>query len=545
MKSQDATRISLFLILVGCAIVSCTQQKVDHKIKPAAEIGSRTVAGNFSAQSKMSFDSSGIAPFFNSYPGLKPYENQVRSFYQKRKYTYAWFDDGRLIEQANNLANRTLDLKNDGLSQTLPYHEVLDSLLNSMNAETNKTQADLTLELMLTSQYFGFSKLAWQGLSDSAVDSTGWYVPRKKVAYDAYLDSLLGAPSKNILTREPVYRQYELLRKYLAKYRALDALNNWLPLNKSILSLRQGDTSANLVQLKSRLFRMDDFHGDTLNHAFDKNLAEALMHFQGRYGLDTTGLINNSTLGALNVPLKSRIRQIVVNMERSRWLPVSLNTAYISVNIPEFKLHVYHADSLLWSCNVVVGKAFHPTSIFYGKVKYVVFSPYWDIPPSIVRAEILPGIKRGHHYLTKHHMEITGHRDGLPIVRQKPGPANSLGLVKFLFPNSFNIYLHDTPSKSLFVESSRAFSHGCIRVKEPAKLAAFLLQHDAQWNPEKINLAMHAGKEQYVTIKNKVPVFIAYFTAFVDRSGALNYRKDIYHRDNQLADMLITDNVKN
>lgn len=140
-------------------------------------------------------------------------------------------------------------------------------------------------------------------------------------------------------------------------------------------------------------------------------------------------------------------------------------------------------------------------------------------------------------------MEVTGHADGFPIVRQKPGPNNSLGLVKFLFPNSFNIYLHDSPEKSLFGESSRAFSHGCIRVMEPAKLADFLLKNNGQWNPAKINHAMHAGIQQYVTLKYKTPVFIAYFTAFVDRNGALNFRKDIYNRDNHLADMLISDKL--
>ena len=537
-------RIGLFLMLISLAAAGCSQQKGGHQTTHTSEDSSPTVVGNFSAQSKMSFDSTRLTPFFNNFPDLKRYENQVRSFYSKRKYTYAWFDDGRLIEQANNLAGRTSNLENDGLSQTLPYQGVLDSLLHEMNSDADKLHPDITLELMLTSQYFGFSKLAWQGLSKSAVDSSGWYVPRKKVAYDAYLDSLLRVPAKNTITKEPVYRQYELLRKYLAKYRALEGLHDWIPLKKSIVSLRQGDTSADLARLKARLLRLDFFQGDTLNHAFDKNLAMSLALFQGRNGLDTTGRLNKETLAALNVPLKSRIRQIAVNMERSRWLPVTLNSDYISVNIPEYKLHVYHADSLLWSCNVVVGQAFHQTSIFYGKIKYVVFSPYWDVPPSIVRAEILPGIKRGNQYLARHQMEVTGHSDGLPIVRQKPGPANSLGLVKFLFPNSFNIYLHDTPTKSLFKESSRAFSHGCIRVMEPGKLAAFLLQYDKQWNPAKISLAMHAGKEQYVTLQHKVPVFIAYFTAFVDRSGALNFRKDIYNLDAKLADMLILD-IKN
>jgi len=229
-------------------------------------------------------------------------------------------------------------------------------------------------------------------------------------------------------------------------------------------------------------------------------------------------------------------------MERSRWLPVSLNKSYIAVNIPEFQLHVYNGDSLLWSCNVVVGQKVHPTTVFYGQIKYIVFSPYWNIPESIVRAEVLPGIKKDMDYLIKHHMEITGSSNGIPMIRQKPGADNSLGLIKFLFPNSYNIYLHDTPSKSLFNESSRVFSHGCIRIDAPAKLAGFLLKDYKQWNRIKIDSAMKSGTQHLVTLKDKVPVFIAYFTAFIDRDNRLNFRKDIYHLDERLADMIISGN---
>src|SRR5690606_29116751 len=158
---------------------------------------------------------------------------------------------------------------------------------------------------------------------------------------------------------------------------------------------------------------------------------------------------------------------ILVNMERSRWLPMSVKSDYLVVNIPEFRLHVYEEDSLVWSCNVVVGKSVNKTVVFHGDVKYIVFSPYWNVPPSIVRNEIVPGMKRDKNYISRHNMEITGQAGGLTVVRQKPGPSNSLGLVKFLFPNSHNIYLHDSPAKSLFNEESRAFSHGCIRVSEP------------------------------------------------------------------------------
>ncbi|MNL39233.1 murein L,D-transpeptidase [compost metagenome] len=178
------------------------------------------------------------------------------------------------------------------------------------------------------------------------------------------------------------------------------------------------------------------------------------------------------------------------------------------------------------------------TVVFNGDLKYIVFSPYWNVPPSIIKGEILPGMNKNANYLKDHRMEIAGKQGSLPIIRQLPGPSNSLGQVKFLFPNSFNIYLHDTPSKGLFKEDQRAFSHGCIRVAEPKKLATYLLRHDSTWTDAKITAAMNAGKEKTVVLKKTVPVFIAYFTAYVDHNGLLNFRKDIYNRDKRLEEML-------
>ena len=318
----------------------------------------------------------------------------------------------------------------------------------------------------------------------------------------------------------------------------MEATDAWRPIDAH--KIKMGDTSIAIAKIKSRLYKLGDYHGDTLDRTYDKALKTGLQQFQIRHGLFSDGILDKITTNELNAPLRSRIEQILVNMERSRWLPLSMDEDYIGVNIPEFKLHVYHADSLLWSCNVVVGQTVHQTSVFYGEIKYIVFSPYWNVPESIVKKEIIPGIKKEPDYINNHQMEITGEHNGLPVVRQKPGPENSLGLVKFLFPNSYHIYLHDTPSKLLFEKSTRAFSHGCIRVMEPVKLASFLLSGNKDWNLDKIGLAMHSGKQQFLTIRKPVPVFIAYFTAFVDRDNKLNFRKDIYHLDEHMADMILS-----
>ncbi|MEO6523325.1 MAG: L,D-transpeptidase family protein [Mucilaginibacter sp.] len=468
------------------------------------------------------------------------FATEISTFYHKRNFALAWYDNGKVIEQAGNLTNRVLNLQNEGIKQIPPYKRILDSLF--YNNDPQSSQPDVQLELMLTAQYFLFSKVAWGGMNDSVSTSVNWYVPRKKVSYGDYLDSLLKAPASQTRVKEPVYRQYELLRAYLRKYRELDMAESWPPIIYNARSRKLGDTSATVQIVKSRLYKFGDYSGDTTSHLFEPGLVNALKNFQNRYGLTSNGILDRATCLQLSVPLKKLIQQIIVNMERSRWLPVSITGDYISVNIPEFKMHVYHADSLLWSCDVVVGKSVHQTTVFYGEIKYVVFSPYWNVPPSIVSKEVIPGIKRNSDYLSKQNMEIIGHSDGLPVVRQKPGNINSLGLVKFLFPNSYNIYLHDTPSKYLFGESSRDFSHGCIRIKEPVKLAEFLLKDRPEWNAGTISQAMHSGKEKYITLKNKVPVFIAYFTAFIDRNNKINFRKDIYDRDNKLAATIISGN---
>ncbi|WP_411273366.1 L,D-transpeptidase family protein [Daejeonella sp.] len=526
--------LSLF-VQPGCG------QTVDTQAVTDANDGNKdqTVSGNFSSQTTQVFDSLEVSRFFVGHPNLKEYEKDVRSFYQERKFAYAWFEKGLLIEPAHNLSNRILNLENEGIYRKLFYKEALDSLMHGTSAASKSAKPDVMLEILLTAEYFVYSKLAWDGMSKEVSKSNKWFLPRKAINYNTYLDSLLNSPAKGEQIKEPVYRQYELLRGYLVKYRKLDSGNSWEPLvSRKMFAL--GDSSAFIRQIKSRLFLLGDFAGDTSDQTFDKLLADALIIFQQRNGLTQDGTLGKETMAAINVPLKSRIRQIIVNMERSRWLPVQLAGDYVAVNIPEFKLHVYSGENLLWSCNAVVGKTVHPTSLFYGEIKYVVFSPYWNIPPGILRNEIIPGMKKNSNYLAKHNMEITGYKDGLPIVRQKPGPSNSLGLVKFVFPNSYNIYLHDTPSKSLFNQTSRAFSHGCIRIAEPAKFAGFLLRDAEGWDGEKISQAMHAGKERFVTLNKKVPVFISYFTAFIDRDNRMNFRKDIYDLDERLASMIIS-----
>jgi len=234
-------------------------------------------------------------------------------------------------------------------------------------------------------------------------------------------------------------------------------------------------------------------------------------------------------------PVNDTIRRIIVNMERCRWIPPEFarSEEYVVVNIPAFMLTFVRNGKIALRSPVVVGKTVTKTVIFSGMMSQVVFNPYWNVPQSIINKEIKPGMVKDPDYLAKHNMEWNNGQ-----VRQKPGKNNSLGLVKFLFPNSNDIYIHDTPAKSLFGRESRAFSHGCIRVGKPRELAIEALKEDPEWTPEKIDRAMRSGQETPVTLKKKIPVHIGYFTAWIDDAGTLRFFDDIYGCDDRLANLL-------
>jgi murein L,D-transpeptidase YcbB/YkuD len=295
-----------------------------------------------------------------------------------------------------------------------------------------------------------------------------------------------------------------------------------------------GDSSTTVRLIRKRLLQSADLATDNNSAVFDAELETGIKRFQHRYGLKEDGIAGKNLLTEMSYPVEKRIEQLIVNMERCRWLPVALRKDYFVVNIPEFRFHAYENDSLVWSMKVVVGKSIHQTAIFNGTMKYVVFAPYWNIPPGIMRKETLPALRRNSNYLVNNHMEWNGN-----AIRQKPGPWNALGKVKFLFPNSHNIYLHDTPAKSLFEQDQRAFSHGCIRVEQPRRLAQYVLRHQPEWTEQRIDSAMNGEKELYVNLKHPIPVLIAYFTAWVDQDGYLNFRKDLYNKDSRLAKMIM------
>ena len=530
----------LFFIVLIVAVCSCKSKK--DKQAPLADKDSLqkrlltsdiTLPGGFSSQTKITFDSNAISLFIQQRPGFKNFETRIRKFYANRKFAYAWYDQEGLIEQAGNLYNKISNIKEEGLPVELLYAAEFHRMMDD-SAGTGFAKADPQIEIMITAQYFFYAVNVWSGMGTKAMQAMEWDLPQKKISYESLLDSLLEMPSSMFMVTEPVFRQYALLKNYLKKYREIEA-SGWWPLIQADKKVyRKGDTSNVIAAIRKRLFLTGDISVDDQSPVFDQSLENATKNFQQRYGYIDNGEINSKLITAFNIPLSKKIEQIVVNMERCRWLPVSLKGDYFIVNVPEFRFHAFENDSLAWSMNVVVGTSMNKTAIFTGTMTNVVFSPYWNIPPGIMKKETLPAIRRSSKYMARNHLEWNGKN-----LRQVPGPWNALGKVKFLFPNSHSIYLHDTPSKSLFSKEQRAFSHGCIRVAEPKRLAMYVLRNQLEWTESRIDSAMNSNKEQYVNIKDPIPVFIAYFTAWVDSKGRLNFRNDIYNRDSKLAGMIM------
>jgi murein L,D-transpeptidase YcbB/YkuD len=529
-------RYLLLLSVLFCSVAcknSSSKNGLNKKDSlPATTNIDASIKGNFSNQRKLVLTDNEISAFFQQYKDVEVYDSAVTAFYQMRERRYAWFDENGLTEPAHNLFNRLSNLKDEGLRMFPPYIDELDSMM--MADQVLSVEKDYQTELLLSALYFYYAKHVWEGVDEKESIAQEWYLPRKKVNAGDYLDSLLSNSSNQSNFEKPLYKQYYLLRDALKKYYQLSESGGWEQIHTRLKKIQLKDSLPEIIAIKTRLVKTGELAVHDSSMVFNEELLDAVKKFQENNGLESDGIIGAGVLTAMNVSVEKRIEQIMINMERCRWVPAQLSNEYLVVNIPDYKLYAFKGDSLLWDMNVVVGKALHKTVIFYGELKYVVFSPYWNVPNSIYKAEIVPGMAKDPAYLEKHNMEKYGN-----TVRQKPGPNNSLGLVKFLFPNSYNIYLHDTPSKNLFSRSNRAFSHGCIRVADPLFLSKYLLRDEPEWTEEKIVAAMHKGKERYVQLKETVPVFIAYLTAWVSGEGALQFREDIYKRDERLAKTIL------
>jgi murein L,D-transpeptidase YcbB/YkuD len=530
--------VILFVAIFSSIVMSCQDGPKGSKEeeKESKNISKRDYSINESnSYSTLFFDSTAMEKFIAEKKIPDSTARRIRSFYNTRNFQYAWFSEDGLTEQARafwNLHDYVTTYDKDTSLKDKSLQKKMDALIAEENLSIGKGNKEyLNTELKLTQHFIVYMLNNFEKGYVKRKEMER-FIPFKKQDVMEIADSLLNKKHKDNKYFEDVHRPYKLLKEQLGRYVAIAKKGGWpqVPDGK----MKKGTSSPAVAALKKRLQLTGELPAGDTSQVFTDTLANAVRIYQKRMGYTPDGVVNAQLIKDLNVPVQKRIQQILINMGRMRWMPSEPSGQLIVVNIPEFVMHVYEGNKKAFDMNVVVGKEGHNTVMFTGDLSQIVFSPYWNVPPSIVKNEILPKMESNPGYLESQNMEINGEADGLPAIRQRPGGKNSLGRVKFLFPNSFNIYFHDTPAKSLFEKDKRAYSHGCIRLQEPEKMANYLLKDDPNWTPEKISAAMNSGDEQYVKLKHPVPVFITYYTAWVDDEGLLNFRDDIYDHDAHL-----------
>jgi len=493
------------------------------------------------------------------WPDFSDYRKHLRNFYSPRADELAWTRDGRPTPQALEVIAllKAADAKGiNAVDYDAPRWD--DRIRHLTKTPESLARFDLALSasLMRYISDLHIGRINPRNLRfELDIESKKYYLPR-------LLTEIKDSPSPRTILAgiEPPYAEYRRLQDALAKYRAIAEESAKEPSLPEVKALHPGDSYPALPQLARMLRRLGDLPPAAIvdKSKYDGAIVAAMKRFQSRHGLEADGVVSARTFRALNVPLGLRVKQIQWALERWRWAPAEFERAPIIVNIPEFVLHAWTDDMKReTTMRVVVGQAYsHQTPVFEAAMRYLVFRPYWNVPPSIQAKELVPHVARDAGYLQRNGYEVVT-ADGEPLaaasvdaatlarlragdlqVRQKPGPNNALGLVKFMFPNQNNVYLHSTPSQLLFSKSRRDFSHGCIRVEDPVRLAAWVLRDQPQWTPEAVKAAMNGKDPVQVNLQHPIPVLIIYTTASVSEDGVAHFFDDIYGHDATLENAL-------
>jgi murein L,D-transpeptidase YcbB/YkuD len=489
---------------------------------------------------------------------LRSLESTIQ-FYAQRDYRAGWLDaSGSPSPAAEDLLKALAEAEQDGL-QSADYRPTeLRKRLKTIQQE-GATAGEGSLaefDLLFTDTFLTYGSHLLAGRLPPHKVDPDWAIKPRSRDLAAVLQEALAKDtvSPSLQGLRPQGKGYVQLREVLRKYREVAAAGGWPTVAGG---LAQGAQGQQVRDLRARLQASGDLTGGNAagtngSVVFDKSVADAVRRFQKRHGLAETGAVNAATLAALNVPVTERIRQVELNLERWRWMPDELGSRYILVNIPSFKMKVFEDDKRVIESNVVVGRQERQTPAFTANMAYLVLSPKWYVPRSIAVKDKLPQLKRSSYALARQNIRVFNNA-GQEIkpgsvnwravsasnfnyqLRQDAGPRNALGGIKFMFPNPYNVYLHDTPSRELFSRNQRTFSSGCIRISNPLELAEYLLKSDPKWNRDKIKTASTSGKQRVVNLPRTVPVYLLYWTAWVDEDGLANFRNDIYQRDKPMA----------
>jgi L,D-transpeptidase YcbB len=487
--------------------------------------------------------------------------HKTQAFYEANKLSKNWLEKKHPNPKFKAFIDEVKESYRYGMNPADYAISELETQMEKLYKKRKRSEAEMSeLDIRITASYFLFTTHLLEGRIRNA--GARDYIWKRGAPHEDDVALLLVNDSKRELKKElddlqPKDLQYKKLQKVLDEYLELGEKASAFKKIPEEINIRPGQTSEHIPAIKARLVLTKDLksrNSGSDSVVYDSALVRAVKQFQIRHGLEQDGVINKALISYLNMPFENMAAVIALNLERLRWQPhLPGKDEYIVVNVPEYVLRIYNNKKETFKMRVVLGSEFNATPIFADTLKYIVFSPTWNVPKSILEEEFLPKLKADPlHYSS----EFTFFKNGEEIdpaeedwnaekinlaeyqAVQKPGPSNSLGNVKFIMPNNFNIYLHDTPADRLFVKQDRAFSHGCIRLEKPLEFAEYLLGDKKRWNQKSLAKLTQLGEPRQVNLKKNYPVHIVYRTAWVDDQGLVNFRKDIYgHDERQLAQL--------
>jgi murein L,D-transpeptidase YcbB/YkuD len=474
------------------------------------------------------------------------------ALYERRDYTLLW-NNPQAVSQLIKVLEH---VDEDGLSSS-DYH--LPIILALKENHTDKNSATIAdLDLLMTDALIRLGYHLLVGKVDVEALDAHWNMTKTIGNLDTVLslaEAIESAQIPELMEQlRPNHPYYETLRQGLARYRSIRDQGGW-PEVPPGSALKPGMTDPRILLVRSRLNVTGELdYADVTSDTYDEALVMAVKRFQENHGLTPDGIVGPATLAAMNVPIQARIDQIKVNLERARWVLHDLLDEFVLTDIAGFEVSYNRGGKTIWSAKAQVGKPYRKTPVFKDQISYLEINPTWTVPPTILRNDILPKLAKDPGYLQRMDMQVLT-QDGKNInpstinwsqypqkpfpylLRQNPGPKNALGRIKFMFPNKYSIYLHDTPNRNLFERDQRAFSSGCIRVMHPFELAELLLD-DPQWTEARIEDVVESKQTTRINLREPVPVILLYWTVNIKDDGNLVFKSDVYDRDAAVLDGL-------